>query len=92
MRKLPAPAPIEAPKKIEPPPPKEERIVIETKGFEKVADSIVAATKVHGDATAKLQEVVSAIAQQDKARAFEVEIKRDASGLMERLIIRPVKG
>jgi hypothetical protein len=86
MRKLPAPAPIEAPKKEE---PKERKpLVVETKGFDKIADSMTEATRAQGEATAALREAVAAISTPRPPCAFEVEIIREA-GIMTKLIISP---
>lgn len=86
MRKLPAPAPVEPPKKE---PPKERKpLVIETKGFDKIADSMAGATRAQEEATAALREAVAAISAPKPMCAFEVEIIREA-GIMTKLIISP---
>ena len=86
MRKLPAPAPIEQPKKD---PPRERKpLVIETKGFDKIADSMTEATRAQGEATAALREAVAAISTPKEPCCFEVEIIREA-GIMTKLIISP---
>jgi len=88
MKKIAAP---QAPKPAPKPPPKERKpLVIETKGFEGIADAMVKATTAQGDATAALQEVVATLTDAMKPRAFEVEIKRDLAGIMTKLIISPV--
>lgn len=86
MRKLPAPAPIDPPKKD---PPRERKpLVIETKGFDKIADSMTEASRAQGEATAALREAISAISAPRTPCAFEVEIIREA-GIMTKLIISP---
>jgi hypothetical protein len=91
MRKLPAPPPAEPAKKPAPPaPPKDQRVVVDTAGFDKVVVAMTAATKANGEATAAIREVVKAIEKQGGSRAFEVEIVRDLSGVMSKLIVKPL--
>ena len=89
MRKIPAPVVKAVPKE----PPKERKpLVIETKGFDTIADAMVKATKAQGDATAKLQDAIAAVLKGTESRAFEVEIKRDsATGMMNKLIVSPIR-
>lgn len=88
MKKIAAPP---APKPAPKPEPKERKpLVIETKGFDGIADAMVKVTAAQGEATAALKEAVSAVTACMPARAFEVEIKRDLAGIMTKLIISPV--